>query len=99
MIVVVSNEQAWIGVGISVISSPATLLLIQNILKKRKERADVMDRYRLESQDIISHQLAEIKQLESELDKWRKEYYDLREKYATLLGEYSAAAQRLRGRE
>jgi chromosome segregation ATPase len=65
-------------------------------LGRNKVRADdarsIRDELRLE----ITAQREEIKQLEADVDKWRTEYYDLRDKYINLQTELTLALERIK---
>lgn len=60
------------------------LKVVEHWLGKNKVKVDDASRLRDELRLEITAQREEIRQLEQEVDKWRKEYYDLFLKYTAL---------------
>src|SRR5690349_9091125 len=60
------------------------LKVVEHWLSKGKVKVDDAARLRDELRLEITTQKEEIRQLEAEVEKWRKEYYDLFQKYMSL---------------
>lgn len=60
------------------------LKVVEHLLSKGKVKVDDAARLRDELRMEITTQKEEIRQLEAEVEKWRKEYYDLFQKYMSL---------------
>jgi hypothetical protein len=56
------------------------------------EAANLRNELRIE----ITALREEVKALEAEVDKWRTDYYDLRDKYSTLNTEYLIALEKIK---
>lgn len=72
------------------------LKVVEHWLGKNKVKVDDASRLRDELRLEITAQREEIKQLETEVDKWRKEYYDLFLKYTQLNTDLTIALQRIK---
>lgn len=88
-------DPAWIAL-IGTLFGGIGLKVLEHWLGKSKVKVDEASRLRDELRIEINAQREEIKQLEAEVDKWRKDYYDLRDKYATLNTEYIIALERIK---
>ena len=72
------------------------LRLVEHWLSRNKVRVDDAARIRDELRLEITAQREEIKQLEDDVDKWKNEYYDLRDKYVQIQTELTLALQRIK---
>jgi hypothetical protein len=72
------------------------LKVVEHWLGKNKVKVDDASRLRDELRLEITAQREEIKSLEAEVDKWRKEYYDLFLKYTQLNTDLTIALQRIK---
>lgn len=88
-------DPAWIAL-IGTIFGGVGLKVLEHWLGKSKVKIDEASKLRDELRIEITAQREEIKALESEVDRWRKDYYDLRDKYATLNTEYLIALERIK---
>ncbi len=88
-------DPAWIAL-IGTICGGTGLKILEHWLGKSKVRIDEASKLRDELRIEITAQREEIKKLESEVDQWRKDYYDLRDKYSTLNTEYLIALERIK---
>lgn len=90
-----SIDPAWIAL-IGTLCGGLGLKILEHWLGKSKVKIDEASKLRDELRIEIVAQRDEIKTLEAEVDKWRKDYYDLRDKYATLNTEYLIALERIK---
>lgn len=72
------------------------LKVVEHWLGKNKVKVDDASRLRDELRLEITAQRDEIKGLEADVDKWRKEYYDLFLKYTQLNTDLTIALQRIK---
>lgn len=72
------------------------LKVAEHWLGKNKLKVDDASRLRDELRLEITSQREEIKALEAAVDKWRAEYYDLRDKYTALQTELTLALQKIK---
>jgi len=90
-----SLDPAWIAL-IGTLCGGAGLKVMEHYLGKSKVKIDEATKLRDELRVEITSQREEIKALEHEVDKWRNDYYDLRDKYTTLNTEYLIALEKLK---
>lgn len=88
-------DPAWIAL-IGTIFGGVGLKVLEHWLGKSKVKIDEAANLRNELRVEITAQREEIKALETEVNKWRADYYDLRDKYATLNTEYLITLEKLR---
>lgn len=88
-------DPAWIAL-IGTLCGGVGLKLVEHWLGKSKVRVDDASRIRDELRLEITAQRTEIKGLEDDVDRWRKEYYDLRDKYIALQTDLTFALQKIR---
>ena len=88
-------DPAWIAL-IGTVTGGVGLKLVEHWLGRNKVKTDDAARLRDELRIEITTQREEIKQLESDVDKWREEYYNLRDKYINLQTELTMALQKIR---
>jgi archaellum component FlaC len=88
-------DPAWIAL-IGTLCGGIGLKLMEHWLGKSKLKIDEATKLRDELRIEINNQKEEIKELEKEVDRWRTEYYDLRDKYTTLNTEYLIALEKLK---
>jgi len=72
------------------------LKALEHWLGRNKIRIDEAAQMRDELRVDITAQREEIRALEAEVDRWRKDYYDLRDKYTTLNAEYLIAIEKIK---
>lgn len=90
-----SLDPAWIAL-IGTVCGGVGLKLTEYWLGRNKVRTDDASRIRDELRMEITAQREEIKQLETDVEKWRNEYYDLRDKYINLQTELTLALERIK---
>lgn len=90
-----SLDPAWIAL-IGTLCGGAGLKMMEHYLGKSKVKVDEATKLRDELRIEITSQREEIRVLEHEVDKWRADYYDLRDKYTTLNTEYLIALEKLK---
>ena len=88
-------DPAWIAL-IGTLCGGVGLKVLEHWLGKSKVKIDEATKLRDELRIEINSQRDEIKSLESEVDRWRKDYYDLRDKYSTLNTEYLIGLERIK---
>lgn len=88
-------DPAWIAL-IGTLCGGVGLKVAEHWLGRNKIRIDDASRIRDELRLEITAQREEIKQLEADVDKWREEYYNLRDKYINLQTELTLALQKIR---
>ena len=87
-------DPAWIAL-IGTLCGGIGLKMAEHWLGRNKVKVDDAARLRDELRLEITAQREEIKSLEADVDKWRKEYYDLRDKFAALQAELTLALSRI----
>lgn len=88
-------EPAWIAL-IGTVCGGVGLKVAEHWLGRSKVKVDDAARIRDELRLEITAQREEIKQLEKDVDRWRDEYYNLREKYMTLQTELMLALKNIK---
>jgi len=88
-------DPAWIAL-IGTIFGGAGLKAAESWLGKNRVKVDDAARIRDELRLEITAQREEIKQLEEDVDKWRGEYYNLRDKYVELQTELTLALEKIK---
>lgn len=88
-------DPAWIAL-IGTLCGGIGLKVLEHWLGKSKVRIDEATKLRDELRIEITAQREEIRLLESEVENWRKEYYDLRDKYSTLNTQYLIALEKIK---
>lgn len=88
-------DPAWIAL-IGTVCGGVGLKMAEHWLGRSKVKVDDAARMRDELRLEITAQREEIKQLEADVDKWRGEYYDLRDKYIHLQTELHLALQNIK---
>ena len=88
-------DPAWIAL-IGTVCGGVGLKLTEHWLGRNKVKVDDAARIRDELRSEIATQREEIRQLETDVDKWRSEYYDLRDKYMALQTELTLSLQKIR---
>lgn len=85
-------DPAWIAL-IGTLFGGIGLKVADHYLSKKRTRVDDASRIRDELRSEIDSQREEIIRLETERDKWRLDYYDLRDKFRELQTDLSLALQ------
>lgn len=88
-------DPAWIAL-IGTLCGGIGLKVIEHWLGKSKVKMDEASKLRDELRVHISSQKEEIKSLEVEVDKWREEYYELKEKFIELNTQYTIMLHELK---
>lgn len=88
-------DPAWIAL-IGTLCGGVGLKLLEHWLGKSKVKIDEATKLRDELRIEITAQREEIKTLEAEVDRWRRDYYDLRDKYSELNSNYLIALERIK---
>lgn len=88
-------DPAWIGV-IGTIFGGLGVKSIEYFLSRSRVRIDDATQIREELRIEVTALREEIKDLEDERDKWRAEYYDLRDKYVQMQTELTLALQKIK---
>jgi predicted nuclease with TOPRIM domain len=88
-------DPAWIAL-IGTLCGGVGLKLLEHFLGKSKAKADTATQMRNELRVEVTSQKDEIRLLEEDLDKWKKEYYDLRDKYAELNTLYQITLEKIK---
>lgn len=88
-------DPAWIAL-IGTLCGGLGLKLLEHWLGKSKVKVDEATKMREELRIDITKRDDEIKLLETEVDNWRRDYYDLRDKYSTLNTEYLIALEKIK---
>lgn len=88
-------DPAWIAL-IGTVCGGVGLKMAEHWLGRSKVKVDDAARMRDELRLEITAQREEIKQLEKDVDKWRGEYYDLRDKYIQLQTDLTLALQNIK---
>lgn len=89
-------DPAWIAL-IGTVMGGVGLKVTEHWLGRSKIKIDDAAQLRGELRQEITAQREEIKQLETERDKWREEYYALLQKYMAQTTELTLAVQRVKG--
>lgn len=90
-----SLDPAWIAL-IGTLCGGIGLKVLEHWLGKSKLKIDEASKIRDELRIEIVALREETKALETEIDKWRADYYDLRDKYSTLNTEYLIALEKIK---
>lgn len=88
-------DPAWIAL-IGTLCGGIGLKVLEHWLGKSKYRSDEATQIRSELRQEVSSQKEEVRLLSTERDAWRKQYYDLRDKYTVLRAEHTIALDRIR---
>lgn len=88
-------DPAWIAL-IGTVCGGVGLKMAEHWLGRNKIKTDDASRIRDELRLEITSQRDEIRQLETDVNKWRDEYYNLRDKYITLQTELTLALQKIK---
>jgi chromosome segregation ATPase len=91
-------DPAWIALG-GTIAGTVGLKVAEHFLGKGRVKIDDAAKIRDELRLQIAANNEEIKQLEAEAEKWRAEYYNLRDKYVALQTELTLALQKIKDEE
>lgn len=89
-----SVDPAWIAL-IGTLCGGIGLKVIEHWLGKSKVKMDEATKLRDELRIQMAEQKEEIKSLEAEVDKWRNEYYNLRDSYSKLTTQYMIVQQQM----
>lgn len=90
-----SIDPAWIAL-IGTLCGGIGLKVAEHWLGKNKVKVDAATQMRDELRFEITAQREEIKDLETDVEKWRSDYYDLRDKYIQLQTELMIALQKIK---
>lgn len=88
-------DPAWIALA-GTVCGGVGLKFAEHWLGRSKVRIDDASRIRDELRLEITAQRAEIRQLETDADKWREQYFELKEKYIAMQTELTFALQKIR---
>jgi predicted nuclease with TOPRIM domain len=88
-------DPAWIAL-IGTVTGTVGLKVAEHYLGRGRVRIDDAAKIRDELREQIASNKTEMKDLEDEVDRWRKEYYDLRDKYIALQTELTLALQQIK---
>jgi len=88
-------DPAWIAL-IGTVVGTVGLKVAEHFLGKGRIKIDDAARIRDELRQEITANKQEIKELEDEVEKWRADYYDLRDKYIQLQTELTLALQKIK---
>lgn len=88
-------DPAWIAL-IGTLCGGIGLKVLEHWLGKNRVKIDEATKLRDELRIEIASLREEVKGLEIERDRWRTDYYDLRDKYSTLNTEYLIALERIK---
>jgi predicted RNase H-like nuclease (RuvC/YqgF family) len=88
-------DPAWIAL-IGTVFGGVGLKMAERALGRSKERSDDATQIRDELRIEIVSQRDEIKALEAEVEKWRAEYYNLRDQHVKMQTELTLALERLK---
>lgn len=72
------------------------LKFVEHFLGRSKIKIDEASKIRDELRVEITAQREEIKTLEADVEKWRKDYYDLRDEFSTAKTEYTIQLDNLK---
>lgn len=90
-----SLDPAWIAL-IGTIFGGAGLKIAEHWLGKNRIKTDDATKIRDELRLEIAAQKEEIKDLEAQVEKWRSDYYALRDKYVALQTELTLALAKIK---
>jgi archaellum component FlaC len=88
-------DPAWIAL-IGTLCGGIGLKVLEHWLGRSKVKFDESTRLREELRLELNGLREEIKSLEVEVEKWRRDYYDLRDKLTEVNGLYQIALEKLR---
>lgn len=88
-------DPAWIAL-VGTIFGGVGLKLVERWLGRSKERVDDATQIRDELRIEINSQRDEIKNLEAEVNRWRQEYYNLRDQHVKVQTELQIALERIK---
>ena len=88
-------DPAWIAL-IGTVCGGVGLKVTEHWLGRNRIKTDDATQIRDELRLEITTQREEIRQLESDANKWREEYYNLRDKYTELQTELTLALKNIR---
>lgn len=88
-------DPAWIAL-IGTLAGGVGLKVAEHWLGRNRVKIDDASRIRDELRIEISAQRDEIRELEAAVDKWRSEYYNLRDQYSKLQVELTLALQNMK---
>lgn len=88
-------DPAWIAL-IGTVCGGVGLKVVEHWLGKSKVKVDDAAKLRTEYREEITAHLADIRQLEADVVKWREEYYNLRDKHVALHTELTLALRSIR---
>lgn len=91
-------DPAWIAL-IGTLCGGLGLRITEHFLGRSKVKVDDAAKIRDELRIEITSQRDEIKSLESEVNKWRAEYYDLRDKYIQMQTELTLALEKIKSQQ
>ncbi len=91
-------DPTWLAL-IGALFGGAGLKVIDHQINKKRLKTDDAARIREELRMEITSQKEEIAKLESDRDKWRADYYDLRDQFSKLQTELTIAIQHLKNSE
>ena len=80
----------------STVAGTIGLKVVDHTLTKGRVRIDDAANIRDELREEIKSNKEDIARLEAEVDRWRKEYYDLRDKYVQIQTELTIALRELK---
>lgn len=83
---------AIIGAGVSAI----ILKAVEHFLGRAKERIDEGAKIRSELREQIDDMREEVRELETARDKWREDFYNLRDKYVELQVQLTMALEKIK---
>lgn len=88
-------DPAWIAL-IGTVCGGVGLKVTERWLDRPKQASEDATRIRDELRLQITAQQEEIKELEAEVNKWRSDYYNLRDQYVKLQTDLTLALERLK---
>lgn len=88
-------DPAWIAL-IGTVTGGVGLKVLEHWLGRNRVRTDDATRLRDELRTEITSLREENRQMEADVDKWREEYYNLRDKYINLQTELTLALEKIR---
>jgi archaellum component FlaC len=88
-------DPAWIAL-IGTLCGGIGLKVLEHWLGRSKVKFDESTKLREELRTELNALREEIKALEVEVDKWRRDYYDLRDKNAEINSLYQIALEKIR---
>lgn len=88
-------DPAWIAL-IGTLCGGVGLKILEHWLGKSKVKIDEAARMREELRGEVNAQKEEIRLLEAEVDKWRQDYYDLRDEFSEAKTNYIIQLEQLK---